>query len=508
MQHEVEHFRTRRRGVALVRLLLRILQALLLILGGAYLVRWVFVRLRPIRLTLTEETTPPISPVEVTPGLRRIVVSDLHFGGGDKLDDFEADEDFESFVTSYVLNGTPTELILAGDTLEFLQVCLTDVADDDWSAHAAVCRLEAIVAAHPRVFAALAAFVAQPTNQLTILIGNHDFELHYRAAKQRLCAVLGVAADDARVRFGIEYTGGGIYLVHGNQFDAWNRFVNFAGISEPFEEVRGTQIVKEIINDLEEDSLEIAPLLDNVKPTSAFFWYALALPRLRRPAARRFVARALLRFIQIAVWPTPHHMPITGRGPGGLLSAPPFALIWSALAAFRRLRVARQRQVARQVSEVASMVAPPEPVLDQVQHEASRQLQREVRQFNDKVAREMTRLAQLPEYAGNSLFVCGHTHQAGVMDLGADRYYINTGTWTEIIYDIATMRRQEQRCPFLEITYPDGDRPSAQLLVWRGLDEPPQPWQDGPGVVRKRQKSGGARPATELRHPQNKEVVS
>lgn len=481
----------------------------LALLGGlVYLLRWIFVRLRPIRLHLTDETTPPIPPDLVIPTMRRVIVSDLHLGSGDRLEDFDADAELMAFIGSYVNNGKPTELILAGDTLEFLQVRLPDVDDDDWSAQAAVRRLDAIVAAHSGVFATLAAFVAQPDNLLTILIGNHDFELHYAAAKARLRATLGLPADSERVRFGISYEGGGIYLVHGNQFDAWNRFINFEGISEPFEEVRGTQIVKEIINDLEDDPLEIAPLLDNVKPTSAFFWYMVALPRLRNRAARRFVVRGMSRFLQIAIWPTPYHMPITGRGPGGVLRAPPLAAIGKAVARVRRQRVARQRLVAEQVSEVADMVTPPDEVLDQVQHEANRQLQREVQEFNDKVAREMVRLARTPEHAANRLFVCGHTHLAQVAPFDNDKFYINTGTWTEIIYDIATMRRQEQRYPFLEITYPQGDSPRARLLVWRGLDESPQLWQDEPGVARKRQRHSGSWALGALRRPHNKEVFS
>jgi hypothetical protein len=150
----------------------------------------------------------------------------------------------------------------------------------------------------------------------------------------------------------------------------------------------------------------------------------------------------------------------------------------------RRRRVARHREVARQVGEVAGAVEPPGEVLDQVQSEAARQMEREVRAFNDRFAREMLQVARRPEHRGDTLFVCGHTHVARVVPLGRGQYYINTGTWIEIVYDIVTMRRQEQRFPFLEISYPNGEQPHWQLLVWASAGEPPQPWREGYRLAR------------------------
>lgn len=451
----------------------------------AFLLRWIFLRMRRVTLRPTDYTTPAIGPDEVDPLKRRVIVSDIHLGDGSRLDDFNDDVALAEFIEVYVRGG-PTELILAGDTFEFLQVRLPGLDDDEYSDSAAGRRTAAIIAGHPLVFAALARFVAEPGNQITALIGNHDFELHYPAAKAEFRRALGLSEGDPRLRFAVSYRGGGIYLVHGNQFDGWNRFLNFDGISEPFEIPRGTQIVKEVINDLEDDPLPYAPLLDNVKPTSAFLWYMLALPRLRNQAARRFTARGVAGFLQVVAWPTPHHMPITGKGPGGPLSSPALRFIWRWVARFRRGRVERHREVARQVGQVADMVEPPEQVIDQVQNEATRQYEREARAFRDRFAREMLALARRPENRDLTLFVCGHTHNAGVTSLGKGQYYINVGTWTEIIFDLASMRRQEQRFPFLEVNYPEGEKPEWRLLVWYGSDEPPQPWQEGTPVARRR----------------------
>jgi UDP-2,3-diacylglucosamine pyrophosphatase LpxH len=459
------------------------------LLFSAFASRWFFLQLRRVPLRPTDYTTPHIGPAEIVPQMRRLVLSDIHLGGGDRLDDFDDDEALVAFVDHYARGTGPTELILNGDTLEFLQVRLPDLDDDEYSDAAAARRAAHIIAAHRPIFNALGRFVADAGNQLTVLIGNHDFELHYPGAKAHFAAALGLQLGDPRLRFGISYNGGGIYLVHGNQFDGWNRFLRFEGISEPFEVVRGTQLVKEVINDLEDDPLPLAPLVDNVKPSSALFWYLVSLPRLRIPAARRFTSRGVAGFIQVVAWPPPHQMPITGHGPGGPLSAPPLRGLWRSVAAIRRRRVARQREVSRQVGEVALAVEPPGEVIDQVQSEANRQVEREVRAFNDAFAREMARIARQPQHRDDTLFVCGHTHLARVVSLGMGKYYVNTGTWTEIVYDVATMSRQEQRFPFLEVTYPDGLKPLGRLLVWVGEDEAPYTWIDGHRLI------GGARRA-------------
>jgi UDP-2,3-diacylglucosamine pyrophosphatase LpxH len=464
----------------------RIAAFTLAVLLAAVLLRWLFLQFRKVELHPTRFTTPPIGPDAVNPALRRLIVSDLHLGAGDRADDFNDDPAFDDFITHYGLGSGPTELILAGDTIEFLQVRLDDIADDDWSEMAAVRRLETVITAHDQVFTVLARFLELPGNQLTILIGNHDFELHYPACKALLHSRLGLKTDDPCLRFGISYHGGGIYLVHGNQFDDWNRFVHFDGISEPFEVVRGTQLVKEVINHLEEDPLPVAPLIDNVKPTSALFWYMVALPRLRRREARRFVIRGVTGFLQVVALPTPHHLPIYGKWSVSRLSGPLIGWIGSAVARFRRRRVSRHLQLARQVSAVAGNVEPPAHVLKQMQSEAGRQLEREVKAFDDNTAREMLWIANRPEHRADLLFVCGHTHRARVVPLGGAKVYINTGTWTEIIYDVAAMRRQNQRYPFLEVTYPDGVRPLGRLLVWKGVDEPPQLWIEGDDVEQRR----------------------
>jgi UDP-2,3-diacylglucosamine pyrophosphatase LpxH len=435
--------------------------------------------------------------------MRRLIVSDLHMSIADRLDDFDADDEFVEFITTYAMGSGPTELILAGDTIEFLQVRLSEINDYDWSEDAAVIRLRAVIQAHPKVFEALRTFVAQPDNQLTILIGNHDFELHYSAAKQLLYETLSLAYDDPRLRFGITYEGGGIYIEHGNQFDEWNRFIHFEGISAPFEVVRGTRVVKDVINMLEEDSLEVAPLIDNVKPTSAFFWYLLSLSRLRDPAVRRYVARGLIRLFRSEALPLSYHTKPMLRVREELLGAPGQTLerelalqtLYDADPELRKVVAASHGGVEPQIQLRRRFIGhtaalgktlsrylynegePTDQALAQIEDEAKQQLRLEIRQFRNALQRGMAIRASEAAHRHNTVFVCGHSHLAEVVPFNERQTYYNIGTWTLIIQDITTNRYQAQRFPFLEVWYPDdSDIPQAQLLVWRNANEKPKPW--------------------------------
>jgi UDP-2,3-diacylglucosamine pyrophosphatase LpxH len=471
------------------------------------MLRWLAIRLRRVLLLPTEDTTPPITPDEVRPGIPRLILSDLHMSAGDRLDDFDADAELVAFIHTYAMRQGPVELILAGDTFEFLQVRLPSVGDYEWSGAAAAQRLRAILSAHADVIAALRDFVTSPDNQLTLLIGNHDFELHYALAKALLRDALGLAPDDRRLRFGLSYEGGGIYLVHGNQFDEWNRFVYFEGISEPFEVVRGTRVVKDVINPMEDDLLDVAPMVDNVKPTSAFFWYMLSLPRLRQPAIRRYVVRGLLRLFRTVALPRAYQRRVL-EVREELLGAPGQTIEREmALQAVYELDPELQAAVAANLGGVAPKVQlrrraggpaalaqafarrlardrqPSEAALAHIEREAARQLRREIREFKGALLRGMARVAVGTEHGHNTLFVCGHTHLAEVVELNEQQLYVNIGTWTPIIQDIRTNRRQEQRFPFLEVLYLEGtDRPWGRLLVWQGLGVEPRQWARGEEV--------------------------
>jgi UDP-2,3-diacylglucosamine pyrophosphatase LpxH len=433
--------------------------------------QWRAAGLWRVQLQATPHTTPALTEPAIQPGVRRLVVSDLHLGAGDQLEEFAADDELAAFVQDYAGSGEPTELILNGDTFEFLQSLPPGIDDYEWSPVAAERRLALILAAHQRPVAALRAFVKRPGCQLTVMIGNHDFELHYAAAKHTLRAALGLAEDDERLRFATRYEGCGIYLVHGNQFDPWNRFVYFDGIAEPFEVLRGTRVVKDVINRLKVEPLPIAPLLDNVKPISALVWHLLSLPRLRDPAVRRFVVRGLL-MIARSTARVRRYLP-----PPAPDAQPPAGISLRLLRRRGLRRLAQIRSAARRL--VRGGVAGDDAVT-QLEREAGQKLKSEIRAFRGDTLRAVARIARMPAYRNSTLFVCGHTHLAQAMPLSSNQSYVNTGTWTDVVLDV-TRGRQEQRFPFLEITYDSAGTPHGRLLVWHGAGTMPQPWANREG---------------------------
>ena len=474
------------------------------VFAAIYILRWVVIQLRRVILFPTSDATPRITSADIVPCMRRLIISDLHWGGGDRLDDFVADDELTDFVRHYAIRDEPVELILAGDTFEFLQVRVPGLGDYDWSSEAAERRLSTILSAHPKPVAALRDFITHPGNQLTFLIGNHDFELHYAIAKRLLRHALGVGETDERVRFGISYEGGGIYLEHGNQFDGWNRFVHFEGISEPFEVVRGTRVVKDVINPLEDDPLDIAPLVDNIKPTSALYWYMLSLPRLRKPEVRRFVARAHLLLLRSVAFPATYRTRPVLEVREELLGAPGETLqrelalqaVYESDSELRQAAAAnhggvepeirlRKRDVLLPSALVQAFTrrigrhrGQPDAVLEDIEQEAERQLQNEIREFKGVVARSMARIAAGPDHGHNTLFVCGHTHLGQIVELNSRQMYINTGTWTTIVRDVVTRQTDQHRFPFLDVQYPNHVVvPHGRLLLWQGGDQEPQPWE-------------------------------
>lgn len=395
-----------------------------------------------VRLHLTDHRTEPIDEAQVRPGLRRLIVSDLHLGGGDRLDDFAADTELTEWIEQYAA-AQPTEVILAGDTFEFLQVRLPGLEDTDWSEWAALRRFRAILAAHERPIGALRRLLEQPGHQVTLLIGNHDFELHYRAVKRALRDALGVDATDERLRFATRYEGGGMYLEHGNQFEPWNSFIHFDGISAPFEYIHGSRFVKDVINPIETEDVPHATLVDNVLPGMQFLWH---LARTFSPRGYRVIVRGLWA----AAWcslrtPVYESAAMAGRHPVQRF--------------VERTRRRFAGRFARHVGVPLGLQACAKPGT-----------------FDGIVMQAVNRIAR--QQVHRRLFVCGHTHVARMEALNAHQTYINTGTWTDVFFDLARNRRQEPRYPFLEVTYAgSADQPGAALFGWIGSGHTPRRWR-------------------------------
>jgi UDP-2,3-diacylglucosamine pyrophosphatase LpxH len=135
----------------------------------------------------------------------------------------------------------PWRLVIAGDFLDLVGVSISTPASLrtkptlEEERHGlgspvdhVVCKIEAIARRHASVFRALGRFVAAG-NALVIVRGNHDIELHWRAAQRALVeAILAhePARERASLRAQIEIrpwffaVDGLLYVEHGHEFDA------------------------------------------------------------------------------------------------------------------------------------------------------------------------------------------------------------------------------------------------------------------------------------------------
>lgn len=235
----------------------------------------------------------------------KVVLSDLHLGAGriaegNTLEDFDRDEAFCALLRDLALESerrhTPMELILAGDTFEFLQVpCLPrgeafdPTADYDAERYeasseaASLQKLMLIAEGHPAFFAGLGAFIQaeDPRRTITFIKGNHDVNLHWESLQAAIRGLLG--EDDAttdRVQFeGRCVSREGLYVEHGNQYcEGVSRFPDFEqphdpdAVGELYLPI-GSRWVTRVFNKLERRRY----WLDGVKPMAALIWYLFAL---------------------------------------------------------------------------------------------------------------------------------------------------------------------------------------------------------------------------------------
>jgi UDP-2,3-diacylglucosamine pyrophosphatase LpxH len=138
-----------------------------------------------------------------------LVISDLHLGedlGGSTGGRTRDDSDLVAFLQHYAnhdLDGLPWRLIINGDMVDFVAVCvMPDQAGHVVGLHpddhhyglgtrevAATIKLERVIAHHDAVFRALARFVGKG-NELAMVIGNHDADFHWPAAQALLQSAL------------------------------------------------------------------------------------------------------------------------------------------------------------------------------------------------------------------------------------------------------------------------------------------------------------------------------
>ena len=235
----------------------------------------------------------------------KVVLSDLHLGAGyaregNALEDFVSDETFEAFLAELAAESEQEnleiELILAGDTFDFLQVPSLDASQpfDPLARYPAELyassseqdsrhKIEWIMSGHPAFFRALGAFVrsSPPQRSATFIKGNHDVNLHWRAVQDAIRASLGATDEKADCLTFEErrITREGIYVEHGHQYaERCSRFPDFEEPHDPDASDQlylpsGSRFVFNFFNDIEREHYWV----DGVKPITALIWYAFAL---------------------------------------------------------------------------------------------------------------------------------------------------------------------------------------------------------------------------------------
>jgi UDP-2,3-diacylglucosamine pyrophosphatase LpxH len=142
------------------------------------------------------------------------LISDLHIGGDGGLGHCDFEDELVEFLRTIAAGPQPAELIIVGDAFGFWE--LTD--------RAGVSKLAVIAEQHPALFRQLRETGARMT--ITLLPGNHDYDLacvpEYEAELARYSVRLEPVVHITR-----ELAGRRIWIEHGNQYDAFNRFPDF-----------------------------------------------------------------------------------------------------------------------------------------------------------------------------------------------------------------------------------------------------------------------------------------
>jgi hypothetical protein len=152
------------------------------------------------------------------PDIDRLIVSfsDIEMGAGGLLDDFPHSDWFDELLATYDRLDLPVDLVLNGDTFDFLKTSVDGAWPRHVTAEVALAKLERVAAAHPRFFTGLRRFLAVPNRTVAFTIGNHDAELLFPEVQQAVTALV-----DAPLQFpGFAVDIGDAHFEHGAQADA------------------------------------------------------------------------------------------------------------------------------------------------------------------------------------------------------------------------------------------------------------------------------------------------
>lgn len=151
-----------------------------------------------------------------------IVLGDVEMGAGNLTDDFISDKTLSSLIVGLAEKPHPIDLIFNGDTFDFLK-CPSQLKPRtkyprQVTQKISLQKMRLIAKAHAPVFQAMKAFAQKEGKCLYFTLGNHDHELIQKRVQHELQKILG---NSKQVVFsGLYYRKHGIYVEHGQQYDA------------------------------------------------------------------------------------------------------------------------------------------------------------------------------------------------------------------------------------------------------------------------------------------------
>jgi UDP-2,3-diacylglucosamine pyrophosphatase LpxH len=353
----------------------------------------------------------------------KIVVSDFHCGSGqapghlNPYESFSNDAKFADFLRFYstdYFEDEEVELIINGDFYDLLTVAVGGKFPERVTERIAVEKVRACIAGHPRAHKALQDFVRTPRKRVTILPGNHDFELVYPRVQEVLREAITGSRADPRVQFVCDreyYEFDGIQVHHGMQFEA----INYHNFREQFLAGHGGEpilnlpwgsiFVMKVISRLKEQR----PYVDRVRPFWAFWLRSLVYDPI-----------FAVKVIFLASW------------------------------YFLKTRVLTLRNIRARIRQNLLML-------------------REAEVYPNLVHKVRNVFEQHPEV---HTIILGHTHVPLLRRLDGDRQYINIGCWTTTVSLEMDSFGRESKLTYGFIEYPEnGGRPTVALREWQGYHE-------------------------------------
>ncbi len=366
-----------------------------------------------------------------------IVISDCHLSAGRFFEgrqniheDFHFDDEmsdfFDYFSTGAFGEGpqgpVEVELFINGDYLDFLNVPTDGEFEDSVTESLSLAKLEAVIAGHPKVMAALRRFASRPKKKITYLIGNHDADLFFPKIQERIVREwdpdgqypserVTLIVDRDRIQ-----RAGGVEIHHGNQFEAihvldFKHPVVQEGAREPVLNIPwGSLYVLKILNRLKWER----EFIDKVRPIKVFMIFGFILDPL---FIIRFAALSLFYFLKTFFLDD-------RRRPLGLKGLPKIVF----------------------------------------------------QEFDFLLDLERQARKHLDQESGVRTLILGHTHKPMIKVYPDGKQYINTGTWTKMI-NLDWRNIGRQFClSFAYVRIRNGEA-SCELREWVGEQSPHRRFQ-------------------------------